>query len=201
MGFAEKIVPMMVFCLLAACGGVPENVVVLYPNPDGSAGSVKISNAGQEQVLNKAGFASELGDAGVPPSEPFAVKGEDVNRAFKAALDSQPVPPVKYILYFKFGTHKLTDESKAMISEIMAEIAKRPAPDVAVVGHTDRSGSQAINARLALRRATAPKALPVKEGVESDTVSVDSHGENNPLIETGDGVYEPRNRRVEIAVR
>ncbi len=201
MGTAERIAPLMVFFFLAACGGVPKNVVVLYPNPDVSAGSVKISYAGQDQVLDKAGFASELGDAGAPPSEPFAVKGKDVDDAFKAALNSQPVPPVKYILYFHFGTQKLTDESEAMIGEILAEIEGRPAPDVAVVGHTDRSGTQVINARLALRRANALKALLIKEGIEGGIVSVDSHGEHNPLIETAGGVYEPRNRRVEISVR
>jgi len=41
----------------------------------------------------------------------------------------------------------------------------------------------------------------IAEGVDPSILAIDSHGEDNPLISTGDGVSEPRNRRVEVTVR
>ena len=75
-------------------------------------------------------------------------------------------------------------------------------PDVAVVGHTDTTGTPAVNFELGLRRATMrsqpPRRRRPRRGRSS---SVTSHGEADLLVKTADEVSEPRNRRVEITVR
>jgi outer membrane protein OmpA-like peptidoglycan-associated protein len=37
-------------------------------------------------------------------------------------------------------------------------------------------------------------------GVDPNIAEIESHGEDNLLVKTGDQVQEPRNRRVEITV-
>ena len=54
---------------------------------------------------------------------------------------------------------------------------------------------------LSSNRAKAVKDLLVKQGAESNDIRTTSHGKENLLIPTGDNVYEPRNRRVEVVVR
>jgi len=73
--------------------------------------------------------------------------------------------------------------------------------DISVGGHTDRVGTRRYNYRLSLERARAVASYLIAEGVDPSILAIDSHGEDNPLISTGDGVSEPRNRRVEVTVR
>jgi outer membrane protein OmpA-like peptidoglycan-associated protein len=74
-------------------------------------------------------------------------------------------------------------------------------PDVLVVGHTDTTGGRATNFALGLRRATSVRNLLRQTGLDAGSIDVVSHGESEPLVPTADGIFEPKNRRVEITVR
>ena len=95
----------------------------------------------------------------------------------------------------------MTAESREQLPEILESLREFPAAEVSVVGHTDRIGSERRNAQLALQRAETIRDLLIAEGLDAGLMQVDSHGENNPLVETADEVPEPRNRRVEVTVR
>jgi outer membrane protein OmpA-like peptidoglycan-associated protein len=69
-----------------------------------------------------------------------------------------------------------------------------------VTGHADRSGSDAYNMALSLRRANAVKDQLVREGIAANQIVVVGRGESQPLVPTADGVREPQNRRVEIVL-
>lgn len=99
------------------------------------------------------------------------------------------------------GKDDLTPESERVIRQIFAEIGRRPAPEIAVIGHTDRAGSVDFNDALSLRRAQRIRDDMVKLGVPADQIQVAGRGEREPLVATEDEVAEPRNRRVEISVR
>ena len=85
--------------------------------------------------------------------------------------------------------------------EILSTIGRRRSNDVSIIGHTDRVGSRDQNYRLGLDRAAEVRSLLVRRGVDPSFIQVDSHGQDNPLVPTGDQVQEPRNRRVEVTVR
>ena len=74
-------------------------------------------------------------------------------------------------------------------------------PEVAVVGHTDTTGTAANNYVLGLKRAELVRMLLVEAGVKESAIDVTSHGKADLLVHTADDVLEPRNRRVEITVR
>jgi outer membrane protein OmpA-like peptidoglycan-associated protein len=69
---------------------------------------------------------------------------------------------------------------------------------VALTGHTDTAGSAAYNMALSLRRAEVVKQALVREGVPAEIIVAAGRGETQLLVQTGDGVKEPQNRRVEL---
>ncbi|WP_336985689.1 OmpA family protein [Altererythrobacter aquiaggeris] len=70
-----------------------------------------------------------------------------------------------------------------------------------VVGHTDRSGSDAYNIGLSQRRAAAVVDMLANGGIARGAIATDAEGESQPRVPTADGVREPQNRRVEIKVQ
>jgi outer membrane protein OmpA-like peptidoglycan-associated protein len=125
----------------------------------------------------------------------------DANRLFGDLLSTLPPAPRQFVLYFRFESDDLTDESRALLPRVLDALRNRPFPDVAVIGHTDTTGAAGANVELGLRRANAIRALLVRAGIMADVIEVTSHGESDLLVKTADQVPEPRNRRVEITVR
>jgi outer membrane protein OmpA-like peptidoglycan-associated protein len=124
-----------------------------------------------------------------------------VNLLFGDLLSTLPPAPQQFVLYFRFESDDLTDESRALLPRVVEALRNRPFPDVAVIGHTDTTGAAAANVELGLRRANAIRAQLVQAGISPGVIEVTSHGESDLLVKTADQVLEPRNRRVEITVR
>jgi outer membrane protein OmpA-like peptidoglycan-associated protein len=126
---------------------------------------------------------------------------QEVEAQFGAALAAQPARASTFTLYFVEGKNEFTEESKQVVDRILSEIAKRPVPDVLVVGHTDTVGSDQANDVLGQQRADIVRAALIRLGVAPDDIRVISRGKRNPAVPTAAGVAEPLNRRVEIVVR
>jgi len=108
---------------------------------------------------------------------------------------------VRFVLYFEAGAATLTPASQLELARVTDQIAARKVPDISITGHTDTEGDSNANLQLGLDRAQQVRGLVSSPLLNSDNVSVESHGEQNLLIPTADNVAEPRNRRVEITVR
>lgn len=117
------------------------------------------------------------------------------------ALEAQPLPPKRFTLYFIEDSDTFTVESRAVVKSIFEEIGQRPAPDLIIVGHTDRVGTVADNGQLATKRAHTVRDQLIKLGIDPENIQVWGRGERDPRVPTADEVEEPRNRRVEILVR
>lgn len=182
----------------APAGPVSASYLVLLNNSDGSTGQVKLTTRAGETVLNKAGQATRL--AG-PAGRYIEVNRATINRDFGAALDARPPKPVSFLLYFQAGGARLTPESEAEVTRVLAEIAARPVPDISIVGHTDTAGEADTNERLGLERARYVATLFGGAKLEPRNILIESHGEKNLLAPTADNTAEPRNRRVEVTVR
>ena len=187
--------------LAAACAqpGPPADMVVVLPDADGTVGAVTIANQKGTRVLDRPNVAADL--TGTPQSDLVALKPEEIQSIFGSALAAEPLKPVAFLLNFTFGTDELTDESKAALPSILETVRNRPAPDIAIIGHTDRAGAADYNYRLSLKRAERVRDLLVEVGADPALIAVSSHGENNPVVPTADGVAEPKNRRVEVSIR
>ena len=77
-----------------------------------------------------------------------------------------------------------------------------PSPTmVRVVGHTDNTGSDAINDPLSLRRAESVRGYLADRGVRSDRIEVAGRGSREPLVSNDTAESRAKNRRVEIFLR
>lgn len=183
--------------LLSACAAKPVSYVTLLESPDGSTGKVVIKGSKGEQIIDKARHAVPLD--GTTAAAP--VNEEKFKKDFSDAMAARPLLPERFLLYFESGATKLTAASEALLPRIIENAAKRPGVDVSIIGHTDTMGKAETNEALALQRAKAIADLIKAKGLRVDALSVESHGERNPLVATPDETPEPKNRRVEISLR
>lgn len=187
--------------LFSTFQGNEKNVFILTPDPDGQVGQVAVSTKGGQQLLSAANQMTVVSDPGKAPSPTKVATDEYINRNFAEALSIQPLPPVKFLLYFQPDSTDLDQASAAVVPEILTAIILRESKDIGVHGHSDRTGAAEKNLELSLRRAIAVESLLMQNGIPEEHLEVASHGEGNPLVATADGVAEPRNRRVEVVVR
>jgi outer membrane protein OmpA-like peptidoglycan-associated protein len=194
--------------LFAACAAPkppppapPPSLFVLLPEPDGSTGQITISTPSGQQVLTQSRQASTVAATGGAPGSPVVLEDTQIQQVFGNALAALPPEPVHFILYFKGDSDELTPESLALLPQFFRTVRDRSPVDVSIVGHTDTRGERTYNFQLGLRRANRVADLLAAQGVDRNTLDIDSHGKDDLLIRTGDQVSEPRNRRVEIIVR
>jgi len=181
---------------LAACA--TQERVILLPEAGGKAPSLAISQHGHDVLLDRPYAATELTLA-----DPWRYQAtpQEVQEAFGAALAAQPMRAAHYTLYGVEGGDELTADSRQTLEAMFADAAKRPVPDIVVIGHTDAVGSNDYNDQLALKRAQTVRAMLGSHGIPDQDIVAIGRGKRELLIQTPDGVAEPRNRRVEIVVR
>jgi outer membrane protein OmpA-like peptidoglycan-associated protein len=177
---------------------VPETIAVI-PGEAGHVGAVVVRASGSEQVLDRAYAARRLRADG--SAESVRLTPEEVNRDFAATLAALPGRPATFTLYFLEGKDELTPASRAELDLVFAELKRRPAPDIVVIGHTDTVGTLSYNDKLSLARAERLREMLVSLGIAPERVQSAGRGKRELLVPTDDNTAEPRNRRVEISVR
>ncbi|MDI9570678.1 MAG: OmpA family protein [Pseudomonadota bacterium] len=188
-----------IVALLGACAR--KSVVVLLPDRDGKTGVIEVANQGGAQLLDAPNQATAIRSSRTAPESPALMPEERIKNMFGEAMEAMPPAPRHYILYFLSDSTQLTSESIRVMEELMMSISGTRPAEVSIVGHTDRVGDRSRNFRLGLERAAQVRQLLIQKGVDAGIVEITSHGEDNPLIKTDDGVAAPENRRVEIVIR
>jgi OOP family OmpA-OmpF porin len=125
---------------------------------------------------------------------------------FGAAPPPPPPPPPtvappSFMVFFDWDRSNLSQQALATIRQAADAFKTKGNARITATGHTDTSGPEAYNMALSLRRANAVKDALVREGVPAQAIAVIGRGEQGLLVQTGDGVREPQNRRVEIVVQ
>ncbi|MFI4999347.1 MAG: OmpA family protein [Reyranellales bacterium] len=111
------------------------------------------------------------------------------------------VSPPSFMVFFDWDRSNLSAQALNTIKQAAQTYKTKGSARVTATGHTDKSGPEAYNMALSLRRANAVKDALVREGVPATAISVIGRGESQPLVQTADGVREPQNRRVEIVIQ
>ena len=196
---------LLVAVLLGACAApqppaqVSRDRVILLPSASGAQGAVIVKRGVHEAILETPYTGAAGGAGGALHVGP--VDEQAVREAFAGALEALPPPPASYTVYFVFGQDELTEESRKAIEPVLDEVARRPAPEITVVGHADQTGAEHVNDALSLSRAERVMRLLVQRGVPAERIVAAGRGSREPLVRAPEGVAEPRNRRAEITVR
>jgi outer membrane protein OmpA-like peptidoglycan-associated protein len=191
--------------LAAGCATPRKDLVVVLPEDGGKVGAVVVTDDRKRATMLNSAYASARSDSPGIFDRAHGMKAgpssaEEVRQAFGAALAAQPARPASLLLYFTEGS-TLSDESKVVVDRMFAEIAKRPAAEVTVIGHTDTVGNDEFNDKLSLERAQAVREILIGMGMPTANITAAGRGKRELLVPTADNVNEPRNRRVEISVR
>jgi outer membrane protein OmpA-like peptidoglycan-associated protein len=83
---------------------------------------------------------------------------------------------------------------------VLDEVARNFDPKVrlAVIGHTDSTGTDAVNDPLSLQHARAVRDYLVARGVPAANVTIDGRGEHQPVASNDTPSGRAANRRVEM---
>jgi outer membrane protein OmpA-like peptidoglycan-associated protein len=185
---------------VAGASSPGRDLIVLLPDS-----STKTTGAaGVSNTLGAVDLAAARDAALITPNRaPVLTKlsEAEVERMFGDALSALPPAPRSFMLFFRFESDELTEQSRALIPEVLAAVKAHAVQDVMVIGHTDTMGNQKVNYGLGLKRAMMVRNLLVAAGLNGSAIVATSVGELDPLVKTPDDTAEPRNRRVEIAVR
>jgi outer membrane protein OmpA-like peptidoglycan-associated protein len=104
-------------------------------------------------------------------------------------------------LTFDTGSSAVKPEFDATLLEIARELKTHSKTYVDVFGHTDLSGTDAVNQTLSNKRAAAVASYLGRHGVSANRIASKGFGESFPLYNPESGDHEmAANRRVEIRV-
>ncbi len=205
-GFSIWLATALFFSWLATKPALPpapvtpviKETAILLPDAEGKNTGIVIKTGTQEISVTEPFQGVELSGTKVVNK---SFSAAEIQQLYPDVMQALPERPRSFILRFEENGTKLTAESAASVGDIQKEIGKRAAPEITVIGHTDRAGTEEANLRLSQARAEAVRDILVSGGVSAQIIQVVGRGELEPEVMTADGVAEPRNRRVEISVR
>ena len=100
-----------------------------------------------------------------------------------------------------FATNKadLNIDAKNSLAKFAAVLNNNADCDIAIIGHTDNTGSDAINQPLSVKRATSVSDYLKSCGVKTAQIkSVEGQGSGNPVADNSTAEGRKQNRRVEV---
>ncbi|NNF50385.1 MAG: DUF11 domain-containing protein, partial [Woeseiaceae bacterium] len=101
---------------------------------------------------------------------------------------------------FITGSHDLTKEAMALLSETAEAIRAYPDEMIVISGHTDSVGTDESNLALSERRArTAFDYLTKAEKIPAERFIIQAYGESRPIADNDTAWGRELNRRVEIS--
>jgi len=103
-------------------------------------------------------------------------------------------------ILFNTGKADLSNSSKTALTKFSKTLTDYPDTDVMIYGHTDNTGSDAINQPLSENRAAAVKAFLVSKGVSSSRITTQGMGSTSPVGTNDTEAGRTQNRRVEVAI-
>nr|WP_315431021.1 OmpA family protein [uncultured Albidiferax sp.] len=99
---------------------------------------------------------------------------------------------------FDTGRADIKPNLRPILDQFASGLQNQPNTEVRIIGHTDNTGSDAINNPLSLRRAESARDYLSARGVDSRRVVVAGRGEYEPIADNSSDAGRARNRRVEI---
>lgn len=101
---------------------------------------------------------------------------------------------------FAVGSANVDANFKRVLDTFSTGLVQNPVSTVTIIGHTDSSGSDAVNNPLSLKRANSVRDYLGTKGVVSSRISTEGRGSREPLVANDTKANMAKNRRVEIYV-
>ncbi len=101
---------------------------------------------------------------------------------------------------FDVGRADIKPNMRPVLDRFATTLNQNPVTTVTIIGHTDNTGSDAINDPLSVNRAAATRDYLVMRGVSANRIAIDGRGSRQPIADNASASGRAMNRRVEIFV-
>jgi outer membrane protein OmpA-like peptidoglycan-associated protein len=99
---------------------------------------------------------------------------------------------------FATNSSQLTDTAQRILDDVAQTLQANPDIRVEVGGHTDITGSRALNTRLSQARAESVMAYLASKGVDPSRMTARGYGPDDPVADNATREGRAQNRRVEL---
>ena len=187
--------------LLSACATkefVKETVAPVQTSVDGLGTRVQAHDEGLKAL-----------DGRLQGSEARIVALQQDAAARAQILNNLPKPPGLLMstvltddkVKFKSGRFQLTEQAGQELDQLVAKLKADNQPVfIEIQGHTDATGSDAVNQQLGLKRAEAVRLYLSRAGLPLARMATISYGESAPLADNNTREGRSTNRRVQLIV-
>lgn len=173
------------------------------------AGIGALAGGGKGAAIGAAVGAAVGGTAGAlighkmdkQKAELAAIEGAEV----ETVTDTNGLEAIKVTfasgILFSTNETTLSASAKSSLDQFAVSLAQNPNTDVTVYGHTDNTGTLAVNERVSLERAQSVRNYLETKGINSSRfLKVEGKAYNEPVAsnDTADG--RAANRRVEVYI-
>jgi outer membrane protein OmpA-like peptidoglycan-associated protein len=99
---------------------------------------------------------------------------------------------------FDTGRADIKPNLRPILDQFAGGLQNQPNTEVRIVGHTDNTGSDALNDQLSVQRAESARQYLAARGVDPRRIIIAGRGEREPVADNTSDAGRARNRRVEI---
>ena len=103
-------------------------------------------------------------------------------------------------ILFETNQSTLNSSSQDALNKFATSLQNNAETNVAISGHTDNTGNDAINQPLSENRAKSVYNYLVSKGVNRDRMTTVGNGANQPVADNATAAGRAQNRRVEIVI-
>lgn len=119
---------------------------------------------------------------------------QDVNnlQAIKVTFDNG--------ILFPTNKSELSPSSREALTKFAASLKNSPDTDVTIYGHTDNTGTRAVNERISKERADAVANFLVGQGINRSRITTEGLAYDQPVADNSTASGRAQNRRVEVYI-
>jgi outer membrane protein OmpA-like peptidoglycan-associated protein len=104
-------------------------------------------------------------------------------------------------LQFERSESVLIEDSYEKLDEVIAFLERKPNVVIELHGHTDNVGNGHLNLKLSGERILATKNYMISKRIEASRITMQAHGQSQPLNDNSTEEKREKNRRVEMILR
>lgn len=127
-----------------------------------------------------------------------ATKGTGVSVSQTA--DNQLKLDIPSDVSFDTNRHDIKPNLRPILDRFATTLNQNPVTAVTIIGHTDSTGTDAINNPLSVNRAASTRDYLVARGVAANRIAIDGRGAREPIADNNTEEGRAKNRRVEVLV-
>jgi len=132
-------------------------------------------------------------------NHPELMEGKAIQTNYADQITSA-VSSKSYSIEFETGSANIKAASYKLLDQIFESAVVAEGLKIGVYGHTDNSGSDAVNIPLSEKRADAVKAYLQKKGLAENRMEAKGFGSTKPIADNSSEAGKSKNRRVEIVL-